>query len=278
MTYENLGLPALDYFPCRYGASKLLFRGPKRKLDKPYIAFLGGTETYGKFIGKPFPALVEDVVGRPCVNLGAINAGLDVYLNDPALLEIAGGARASVVQIMGAQNMSNRYYAVHPRRNDRFLQASGLMRTVYRDVDFTEYNFTRHMLRGLRDVSQERFEMLRAELKEAWSARMQMLLAKLSGPVVLLWFADHTVGAYDEDSAMGHDPLFIDREMIEGLRPQVAAVVEVTASAAALSEGTFGMIYTPMEAPAASEMMGPQAHQEAADAVSAALLDVMPNL
>jgi hypothetical protein len=247
-------------------------------LDKPYIAFLGGTETYGKFIGKPFPALVEDVVGRTCVNLGAINAGLDVYLNDPALLEIAGGARASVVQIMGAQNMSNRYYAVHPRRNDRFLQASGLMRTVYRDVDFTEYNFTRHMLRGLRDVSQERFEMLRAELKEAWSARMQMLLAKLSGPVVLLWFADHTVGAYDEDSAMGHDPLFIDREMIEGLRSQVAAVVEVTASAAALSEGTFGMSYTPMEAPAASEMMGPQAHQEAADAVSTALLDVMPNL
>jgi hypothetical protein len=33
-----------------------------------------------------------------------------------------------------------------------------------------------------------------------------------------------------------------------------------------------------MEAPAASEMMGPQAHQEAADAVSTALLDVMPNL
>ena len=46
MTYDALGAGALDYLPCRYGTSKLLFRGPRRPLKEPYIAFLSGTETY----------------------------------------------------------------------------------------------------------------------------------------------------------------------------------------------------------------------------------------
>ncbi|MDC1223540.1 DUF6473 family protein [Ascidiaceihabitans sp.] len=46
MTYDVLGAGNLDYLPCRYGTSKLLFRGPRRPLKEPYIAFLSGTETY----------------------------------------------------------------------------------------------------------------------------------------------------------------------------------------------------------------------------------------
>ena len=57
MTYENLGQSALDYFPCRYGKSKLLFRGPRKRMAGEFLAMIGGTETYGKFIEKPFPAL-----------------------------------------------------------------------------------------------------------------------------------------------------------------------------------------------------------------------------
>lgn len=34
MTYDALGAGALDYLPCRYGTSKLLFRGPRRPVKK----------------------------------------------------------------------------------------------------------------------------------------------------------------------------------------------------------------------------------------------------
>jgi hypothetical protein len=44
MTYDALGAGALEYLPCRYGTSKLLFRGPRRSLNKPYLVFLGGTK------------------------------------------------------------------------------------------------------------------------------------------------------------------------------------------------------------------------------------------
>ena len=50
MTFAMTAPGALDYFPCRYGRSRVLFRGPRRPLDVPYVAFLGGTETYGRFL------------------------------------------------------------------------------------------------------------------------------------------------------------------------------------------------------------------------------------
>ncbi|MFT6075960.1 MAG: hypothetical protein ACJAZ1_002892 [Yoonia sp.] len=37
----------------------MLFRGPRKRLDQPYLAFVGGTETYGKYIEEPYLALVE---------------------------------------------------------------------------------------------------------------------------------------------------------------------------------------------------------------------------
>jgi len=271
MTYENLGDGALDYFPCRYGKSKLLFRGPRRRLEGDYVAFLGGTETYGKFIDKPFPALVERELGEVCVNFGWLNAGVDVFLNDTTVLEAAEGARATVIQVMGAQNMSNRFYSVHPRRNDRFLQASSLLRTVFREVDFTEYHFNRHLLQALRVTSQERYEMVRDELKQAWLARMELLLGKISGKSVVLWFADHAPEDPAGEDGLGPDPLYVDHEMIDKIRPFATEVVEVTASSTAISQGIDGMVYSQMEAPAAAEMMGPTAHHEAAIALKEVL-------
>lgn len=150
MTYIAMGPGALDYLPCRYGTSKLLFRGPRRKLDRPYIAFVGGTETYGRFIEKPFSKLVEDETGQQCVNFGCMNAGIDVFSRDPYIPMATAGAMITVVQVMGAQNMTNRFYSVHPRRNDRFVAPSDLLKTIYREIDFSEFHFNKHMLTTLK--------------------------------------------------------------------------------------------------------------------------------
>ena len=89
MTYMNMGRGSLDYFPCRYGEGKTMFRGPKRKAEGDYIAFLGGTETFGKFVARPFPRIVEEQTGQPALNLGMAHAGPDAYLADDTLLRIA---------------------------------------------------------------------------------------------------------------------------------------------------------------------------------------------
>lgn len=158
MAFEQFGAGALDYYPCRYGKSKLLFRGPRKKLNKPYCAVIGGSETYGKFVEEPYPLLLERMAEKSVVNLGYMNAGTDVFANDPTILEICADAEVTVIQIMGAQNLTNRFYTVHSRRNDRFLKPTSILNTIYREVDFTEIHFTRHLLCALTEASEQKFE------------------------------------------------------------------------------------------------------------------------
>ena len=273
MTYEVLGAGPLDYLPCRYGKSKLLFRGPRRDLSKPYLAFVGATETYGKFIEKPFPTLVEEGLGQTCVNFGQINAGVDAFSADPFVIKAASDAYISVVQVMGAQNMTNRFYAVHPRRNDRFVTTSTLLRTIYREVDFSDFHFNKHMLECLNEVSPERFATVREELQQAWLARMRLMLKRIDGKSILLWFSDHVPEAEKDRGVdtIGRDPLFITREMMDEIAPYATEVVEVVATDEAIAEGTAQMVFDEMDILAASELLGPAAHQEAADALIEAI-------
>lgn len=275
MAYENMGEGALNYNPCRYGKSKLLFRGPRKKLEGDYIAVLGGTETYGKFVEMPFPALLEQELEIPVANLGCVNAGTDVFTNDQAVMDICSKARATVIQISGAQNMSNRFYAVHPRRNDRFLRASTLLKTIYREVDFTDFNFTRHLLRTLFDTSPEKFAMVRQELKDAWVARMKMMLTKTGSKVVLVWMADHSPDDRDGVEYLGGDPLFVDRRMLDELRPLVKDIVEVVASAEEVDAGYARMVFADMDAPTAREMLGTVVHARVADELGASLAKIL---
>ncbi|PIE07091.1 MAG: hypothetical protein CSA74_09310 [Rhodobacterales bacterium] len=267
MAYESLGAGALDYFPCRYGKSKLTFRGPRRRLDGRYFAVLGGNETYGKYVARPYADLAEELAGTKVVNLGIMNAGIDVYVGDQTVMEACAGARATVVQITGAQNMSNRFYAVHPRRNDRFLRASNLLRTIYREVDFSGFQFTRHLLGQLREIGEERFVMVEQELREAWVARMKTLLAAIESPVVLLWLADHGPDDAACNSLDGSDPLFVDREMLQEVMPYAFDMVEVVVSAEEIADGYHGLVYPEMESLTARGMLGTVAHDKAAMAL-----------
>ncbi|MBI1418628.1 MAG: hypothetical protein GC146_15545 [Limimaricola sp.] len=276
MLHETIGAGGLGYAPCRYGLSRIFFRGPRRALEAPYAAFIGGTETYGKFIEHPFPALCEPGLGLPCVNLGIVNAGIDVYVGEPTVTTICRDAAVTVLQLTGAHNLSNRFYKVHPRRNDRFLSASTVLKAIYQEVDFSEFTFTRHMLGTLFEISPDRFEIVLNELRNAWAARMRLLLEHLGSHVVLLWFSEHPLTDEPWNKSLHPfraDPLFVTREMVEGLRPRVLDVVEVDPSPAARRQRSEGMFYSLTQAGAAAELPSVLAHEEAA----ARLLPVLRN-
>ena len=262
---------ALDYAPCHYGMSRVSFRGPMPDLHQPYLAVLGGTEAYGKFVPQPYPALVAAEAGLGLVNLGAVNAGLDLYLNEQDLLQIASRAEAVILQVVGAHNLSNRFYMVHRRRNDRFLGATGALRALYPEVDFTEFSFTRHMLQALMQVSAERFREVAAELRMAWVQRMLALIRLLPDQIVLLWVAAHRPQRPGGFADLTLDPVLVDGGMIASLKPHVACYVEAVISPAARARGVEGMAFAPMDEPAALGIPGPAAHREVADRLSRAL-------
>ncbi len=67
--------------------------GRRARLTAPYGVVIGGTETYGKFVPDPYPALIEARMGLQMVNLGCLNAGPDVFLNEPEVFAIAAAGR-----------------------------------------------------------------------------------------------------------------------------------------------------------------------------------------
>ena len=169
--------------------------------------------------------------------------------------------------------MSNRFYSVHPRRNDRFLTASPRLQALYPDLDFTEFNFTRHLLTTLEARGGVAFDEVVSELRTAWVHRMTTLLNAIQGECLLLWMSDrHPDG--QSGATLDPEPMFVTGEMIHALMPLAAGLVEVVASPEARSEGLESRGYLPGEEAAAGALPGPRFHTEVADALADAVGEV----
>ncbi len=263
----------IDYGHCSYGASRLTFRGPPASLDRPYVAVIGGSETFGRFVRRPFPTLLADQTGMNVVNLGCMNAGLTAFSEDETVRKIASGAAVTVLQVPGAENMSNRYYMVHPRRNDRFLSASDKMTRAFPDVDFTEFHFTRHMLRSLLASEPRAFEALREELRTAWEHRMRGFLRAIQSPVLLLWMSER--GPEETSAAVDHSaPLFVDGKLVRRVASDALGTIVATPGPEEARKLEL-MTYMDHDRHAAEALPGPAFHARTAEIVADALRPIL---
>ncbi|MEO0917831.1 MAG: DUF6473 family protein, partial [Pseudomonadota bacterium] len=200
----------------------------------------------------------------PVVNLGVAHAGLSLFSDEVALLDIAAKSRVTVLQVLGAQNMSNRLYSVHSRRNDRFLGVSSALRDIFPDVDFADINFTGHLISTLRDASEAAFGVLVDELKWSWVQRMRRILSLINGDVILLWISDRNPGEPDTNLDM-MEPHFVDDAMISELQRDFTDIVKVVLDDAKTLEGKS---FPPQEAEAARCLPGPAAHLRISEALA----------
>lgn len=254
----------LDYQLCRYGRSRVLVRGPKRALKGPYFAVLGGTEAFGKFVEMPVADRIEGALGIPVANLSGPNFGLDTFLEDKAILDIASSGLAAIVQVTGAQNLSNPFYKVHPRRNDRVLTPSEDLRDLYPELDFTETHFARHLLTTLMQCCPRRFAVVEAALRATWLSRAGALLEALDCPTILLWMAARRPED-DWDLECADDPLFVDRGALEELSSKTAGLIDVAHIEREGDPARRGMVFSALERPLAAQLPGPEAHRGAAE-------------
>ena len=250
---------ALRLEPCKYGLSKLPFRGPIRPTQGRFVACLGGSDTFAKYIRKPYPDLIETATGEVCVNLGCQSAGPDVFLHDMAIQSLCHDAAATVIQVVGAANLSNAFYKVHPRRNDRFVAPTQKLTALFPEIDFAEIAFTGHLIECLRSMDNVRFDLVKQHLQRMWLRRMITLTGQCSGPVLLLWLrSPSTTG----------EPAFVTSGMLAALKGHVARVVEVDAH----TGETEGMCFAPLDALNAALTFGADVHVKAAKALRAPLM------
>lgn len=250
--------------------SRLAIRSADCVLEPSFVAFIGSTETYGRFVDKPFAAQLGESLGVQAVNMGCVNAGIDAFLKDEVLLDYSTHAKAVVLQVFSAHTLSNRFFTVHPRRNDRFVRASETLIALYPELDFSRYNFVNHLLDDMREASAERFEKVRTELAEAWVGRMRRVIAEIRRPVILLWLSPHAPGDHGVE-ACGICPRYVTRQMLDQLKDLTADQVMVEAK----SDTTEGMVFDPAEAEVARATLGVSAHAAAARALYEPLVRVL---
>ncbi len=202
----------------RFGRSKQIFRGPRPNLKRAYVAFIGGSEPFGKFVSTPFPKIVQKYIHIPCVNWGTPSAGPGFFLKDPVLLEACSNAEACVVQAMDPVALSNRMYSVFPRRNTRLRGVSESLRALFPDVEFDDYKYVPALMRKLQATDEAAYRMVVAEQKSAWVARMLELLEDIETKKVLLWL-DMTGSSRNRG--------LVSEEMVDVLRGRVDRVVRV---------------------------------------------------
>lgn len=206
----------------RYGRSKQVFRGPKPDLKQPYFSFIGGSEPFGKFVLEPYPKLVQNRIGQTCVNFGTPGAGPGFFLKDPVVLEACSASKACVVQVMGAAALSNRMYNVFPRRNMRMRGVSNVLRSLYPQVDFTAFRYVSAMLATLRREDSEAYQVVLAEQRSAWLARMFELLQDIETSTILLWIRPDT---------RAHADNTVTQEMVDALTPHVDRSLSISVQA-----------------------------------------------
>ncbi len=199
----------------RFGRSQQVFRGPRPSLKSPYIAFIGGSEPFGKFVASPFPKLVQKKIKTSCANWGTPGAGPGFFLKDPVILEACSNAEICVVQAMNAEPLSNRMYSVFPRRNQRIRGVSDALKSLYPKTDFSRFKYVSAMLKHLRQEDARAFQIVHSEMTAAWMARMLELLADIETTKILLWLDVKGV------------PSVITEDLVDSLAPHVDQVLKI---------------------------------------------------
>jgi len=97
------------------------------------------------------------------------------------LMALVARAERVIIEAPSCVNHSNRYYKVHPRRNDRFIRPMPDLVRLYPEIDFTDCHFTKHLLCKLLLCDQERFQIIQDDLQNSWMDKMRTLIAWAGG-------------------------------------------------------------------------------------------------
>lgn len=281
MAVQRIDDPSFDYKLYRFGQMQQVFRGPAPDLGGRYVAFLGGSGTFGRFAERPYADLVGERARLPVANFGAEGAGPGFFLSDAAVMSAASNARVCVIQVMAASALSNRMFTVRPRRNGRLHAVSDLLAGIYPEVDFSRFSYVGGMLRHLAGTTDNRFRLVVNEMRNAWIARTHTLLASIETRTVLFWFSQRA----PEDEGVDptdyrHDPNFVDRSMVDSVATGADAYVECVADSGFNqgpgADGRSGLVQpagTPIND--MHDVDAPRMHEAAAEMLAPRIQDLM---
>jgi|JRYL01.1.fsa_nt_gb hypothetical protein len=223
--YQELDAPHFDYDLVTHpGLGEELFRGPAVADGAPYMVCIGGAQTFGRFVARPFAQTLGAAMGLPCRNLGLGGAGPRFALRDD-VRRVLDRAKLVVVQYFSGRSASCSLFdnSETGRASGRYLPTSKYMR-------FEQF-FERMAERQEPHLLQRIVE----EMREDYVDAMVRLARSLQVPKVALWISqrvpDYPPGFVEQHGWMNGFPQLLDRAVVTGTAGHFDAYVECVDSA-----------------------------------------------
>jgi len=194
------------------------FRGP-RPNSSEYIACVGASQTFGRFVQTPFPQLLAEALGIETMNLGRGGTSPSFHRSDPKLLEYINRARLVIVQVLSGRSQSNSLFQIENHSDHGINLADGQKASA---DQFYSWLLAQDMELAHKVVT---------ETRDNYVSAMAQLLEAISPPKILLWFSARSP-EYEESWKLptwrlwGEFPQFVNREMVDRLRSYSDRYVE----------------------------------------------------
>lgn len=218
--YQDLDRSAFNYQLQQIaGIPNQLFRGPAVDLSRPYVACIGAAQTFGRFVPRPFTALLADRLGVQVLNLGSGGAGPRLF-DSPRYLELLNGAEAVIVQVLSGRSEGNSLFD-NSDSGDLF----GVRLRDNKRMRFED--FLGDLVKtGPPDLVRQAVH----ETQERYVQKMAGLLDRIHRPKVLLWFSNRAPNYRPDVSSawgiLGPFPQLVDAAMMAEIRAHSDAYVE----------------------------------------------------
>lgn len=201
--------------------SFLAYRGPKVCFDKPYVAFVGAAQTFGRFVEKPFPLLVGERLGVQTLNLGVGGAGPGFFLRKKPLVDLVNGACVAVVQVLSGRSASSSLF--------KTIDGGRIGVEVATGRKISGCQFIQNIL-----DSPELVERYVRETQADYLSGMVALLQAIAVPAVLFWLSTNepaprrvwetrrSCSPLTRGKILGAFPHLVDEELLRAIRQHAA--------------------------------------------------------
>lgn len=201
--------------------SPLVLRGPAPSslATGAYFACIGAAQTFGRFCAKPYPALLQERLRLPALNLGRGGAGPSFFLKTTdALFDYINRSRFAIVQVMSGRSAGSSLF-----------RSDGLG-FYHRITDGTPLSAD-DAFRALLDTGDRSLlQRVVQETRSNWIESYRELLARIAVPTILFWFSvrgpDYREGDGSLPELFGKFPQLVNRSMTAAVRKHSGGYVE----------------------------------------------------
>ena len=249
MGYVERDREVVDYQTYELGETGLiakdsrLVRGPRSGAlaARRFIACLGAAQTFGVLSERPFPALLQETLQTPVLNLGFGGAGPSFFLRDRGLLDLVNQSRLAVVQVMSGRSVSSSLFEcdgtdflIRRSNGKRVSAADAFSDLLKKGQRLGPFRPRRVLPRVMAIVGQRTVKQLVRECRATYLEDYRELFSAIQVPTILFWFSKRSPDYRDRYANLrevfGEFPQLVDREMVDHLKPYCVDYVECVTS------------------------------------------------